>query len=128
MINETIVRKYLTAVDNSVKDDVIVEIFKNVSYYDYNNTRALHLLDMLSDSNLIIKKDDINMDYVNANINNIVYHGEDKDIINVTIDSIDNMECVVRIGYDYKDNDSVNENYLHSSVNVSFVDNPKILK
>ena len=128
MINETIVRKYLTAIDESAKDDVIAEIFKNISQYDYNNTKALHLLDMLSDSNLIIKKDDINMDYVNANINNIVYHGEDKDIINVTIDNIDNMECIVRIRYDYKDNDSENEDYHNSSVNVSFVDYPKILK
>lgn len=128
MINETIVRKYLTAVDNSVKDDVIVEFFKNVSYYDYNNNRTVHLLEMLSDSNLIIKKDDINMDYVNANINKIVYKGEDKDIINVTIDSIDNMECIVRFRYDYKDNDSENEDYHNSSVNVNFIDYPKILK
>jgi myo-inositol-1-phosphate synthase len=128
MINETIVRKYLTAIDESSKDDIIVEILKSISQYDYNHIKELHLLEMLSDAKTIVKQDNIDIDYIKSEINNFVYHGDTRDITNVTIDRIDNLECTVTIGYDYKDNDSENKDYLHSSVNINFVDSPKILK
>ena len=130
MINETIVRKYLTAIDESAKDDVIVEILKSISQYDYNHIKELHLMEMLSDAKTIVKEDNIDIDYIKSEINNFVYHGDTKDITNVTIDRIDNLEYTVTIGYDYKDNNSERkeENYLHSSVNINFADYPKILK
>jgi hypothetical protein len=85
---------------------------------------------MLSDAKTIVKQDNIDIDYIKSEINNFVYHGDTRDITNVTIDRIDNLECTVTIGYDYKDNNSERkeEDYLHSSVNINFVDSPKILK
>ncbi len=131
MINKKILDAILRTAENNNKNLVISEIFKHISLnYDYNDLRANHVLEMLVDANAIISVDDINMDYILKNLKDFIYSYEEYNIKDVTVGEIDNIDCIVKINYNYlekinEDRDDVS--YKSGYVNISFIDNPKIL-
>lgn len=115
-----------------VKEIVINELLNHISLnYDYNDSKAGHILEMLVDPKTVISKEDVNIDYVNNNLNLLMYNHEKYNIKNIKVASVDNIDCNVRITYEYlekinEDRDDVS--YTSSYSNINFIDNPGILK
>jgi hypothetical protein len=132
MINKNIMNAVLNSATQQNKDIVLKELLNHVAVnYDYNDSRAGHILEMLCDNKAIIKTEDININYINSNLN-LIRHDYDKyNFKNIKIDYVDNIDCVVRITYDYieKINEDRGDISYHNSYSyINFIDNPNILK
>lgn len=132
MINKNIINTLLKAATTESKNAIIKELLNHISLgYDYNDTKAGHILEMLCDSDTVISVKDINIEYVNNNLNLVMYDHEKYNIKNVCVMNIDNIDCVVKISFDYLE--KINEDrgdisYSNSQTNISFIDCPGILK
>ena len=132
MINKAIVKAVLNSATKESKEKILNELLNHISMsYDYNDRKAGHILEMLVDSNSIISIEDANIDYVNKNLGLLMYNHEKYNIKNIKIDSVDNIDCNIKVTYEYlekinEDRDDVS--YTSSYSNISFIDNPDILK
>lgn len=132
MINKAIINAVLNSATKENKDKVLNEILNHISInYDYNDSKAGHILEMLVDSSSIITCEDVNIDYINNNLNLLIYNYEKYNITNIKVNSVDNIDCIVKITYEYlekinEDRDDVG--YTPSYSNINFIDNPDILK
>lgn len=132
MINKSIIKAVLNSATKESKDEVLNELLNHISLsYDYNNNKAAHILEMLCDSKSIVSVKDINLDYICKNLNLVIYNHDKYNIKNIKVAGVDNIDCIVKIEYEYLE--KVNEDrgdvsYTNSCVNISFIDNPDILK
>lgn len=132
MINKAIIKAVLNSATKESKEKILNELLNHISMsYDYNDRKAGHILEMLADNNSIITCEDVNIDYINNNLNLLVYNHEKYNIRNIKVDSVDNIDCNIKITYEYLE--KVNEDrgdvsYISSYSNISFIDNPNILK
>ena len=132
MINKAIIKAVLNSATKESKEKVLNELLNHISMsYDYNDRKAGHILEMLADNNSIITCEDVNIDYINNNLNLLMYNHEKYNIKNIKVASVDNIDCNVRITYEYlekinEDRDDVG--YTSSYSNINFIDNPDILK
>ena len=132
MINNKIIDLVLknAPVDNANK--IIKELLKHLdNNYDYNDNKAGHILEMLVDSNSIISCKDVNIDYVNRNLNLLMYNHEKYNIRNIKVDSVDNIDCNIKVTYEYLE--KINEDrgdvdWTKSTYNIDFNDRPELLK
>ena len=132
MINKSVIKAVLGAASEESKDIIINELLNHISLnYDYNDNKAGHILEMLVDSKAIISTKDVNVDYINENLNLVKYNNDKYNIKNIKATNVDNINCTVRIEYDYLE--KVNEDrgdvsYTNTYIDISFIDNPDILK
>lgn len=132
MINKAIIKAVVNSATKESKDKILNELLNHISMsYDYNDLKAGHILEMLVDSNSIITCEDVNIDYINKNLNLLMYNYEKYNIRNIKVDSVDNIDCNIKITYEYlekinEDRDDVS--YVSSYSNINFIDNPDILK
>lgn len=132
MINKAIIKAVLNSAIKENKDKVLNELLNHISMnYDYNDGKSGHLLEMLVDSNSIITCEKVNIDYINKNLNLLMYNHEKYNIRNLKVDSVDNIDCCVKITYEYLE--KINEDrgdvdYTSSYCTINFIDNPDILK
>ncbi len=132
MINKGIIKAVLKSATTESKNLVIDELLNHISLtYDYNDNKAGHILELLCDSNNIITRNNVNLDYINKHLNLITYNHEKYNIRNIKVDNIDNIDCVIKISYEYiekinEDRDDIT--YTPSYANINFIDNPDILK
>ena len=132
MINKSIIKAILSVSSRESKDFVINELLNHISLnYDYNDNKAGHILEMLVDNNSIISIEDINIDYINNNLNLVIYNSDKYNVRNIKVTAVDNIDCVVKVEYEYlekinEDRDDVS--YTSSYSNINFIDNPGILK
>ena len=131
MINKNIVKAIINVANTQSKDIIINELLNHISLnYDYDDSKAGHILEMLVDAKTVISNENINLDYINKNPDLLMYNHEKYNIRNVKIDSVDNIDCNVKITYEYiekinEDRDDIG--YTSSYVNINFIDNPKVL-
>ena len=132
MINKSIIKAILSVSSRESKDFVINELLNHFSLgYDYNDNKAGHILEMLVDSNSIISIEDINIDYINKNLNLVIYNSDKYKVRNIKVTGVDNIDCVVKVEYEYleKINEDRNDvSYSASYTNIDFINNPGILK
>lgn len=132
MINKKLVKTILNGSSNECKIIIIEELFNHISMnYDYNDQKANHLLEMLVDKTCVVRSGDINLDYIRANPNLLMYKHEEYNISDINVVNIDNIECNVKISFKYlekinEDRDDVS--YTDSYTNISYIDYPNILK
>ena len=132
MINKGIIKAVLKSATTESKNLVIDELLNHISLtYDYNDNKAGHILEMLCDSNNIITRNNVNLDYINKHLNLVMYNHEKYNIRNIKVDNIDNIDCVVKVSYEYiekinEDRDDIT--YTSSYTNIDFIDNPDILR
>ena len=132
MINPKIFKAVLTAATKEGKDLVLKELMQHISRnYDYNDARAGHIIEMLIDAKEAITPDKVNLDYIKRNLKLVIYSHEKYNIKNITVDCIDNIDCVVVVKYEYTD--KVNEDredmsYITSTGSINFIDHPEVLK
>ena len=132
MINKTIIDVVLNAADEKGKIAVIKELLNHVSLnYDYNDNKTSHILEMLVEPSTIVKIEDVDIDFINNNLNLITYKPEKYNIRNMKIENVDNIDCIIKVYYEYiekinEDRDDIS--YSTSYANINFIDNPGILK
>ena len=132
MINPKIFNAVLMAATKETKDLVLKELLKHVdNNYDYNNNKAGHIVDMLVDKNAVVTPDKVNLKWVENHQDMLIYQIDKYNIRNISIDSVDNIDCTVRINFEYIE--KVNEDredvsYTSSYSKINFNDYPKILK
>lgn len=132
MINSKIIDLVLknAPVDNANK--IIKELLKHLdNNYDYNDNKKNHVLEMLVDSNSIITIDKVNVKYIIENFNTFMYNGDKYNYRNIKVESVDNIDCVVKISYEYmekinEDRDDIS--WTKSTYNIDFNNIPELLK
>ena len=132
MINKSVIKAVLNESSKEIKDLIINELLNHISLsYDYNDNKAGHILEMLVDPKAVISAKDINLDYINEHLNLVMYNPDKYNIKNIKVAGVDNIDGTVKFEYEYLE--KVNEDrgdvsYTNSYVNISFIDNPDILK
>ena len=132
MINPKIFNAVLMAATKETKDLVLKALVHHIgNNYDYNDNKVGHIVDMLVDKNAFITPDKVNIKWVEANPTRLMYQHEKYNIKNISVDSVDNIDCTVRIKFEYIE--KVNEDrgdvsYTTSHSDISFNDYPQILK
>lgn len=132
MINPKIFNAVLMAATKETKDLVLKELLKHVdNNYDYNNNKAGHIIDMLIDKNAVITTEKVNLKWVENHQDMLIYQIDKYNIRNISVDSVDNIDCTVRINFEYIE--KVNEDredvsYTSSYSKINFNDYPEILK
>ena len=132
MINPKIFKAVLMAATKETKDAVLQALVEHIGKnYDYNDQKVGHIVDMLVDKNAFITPDKINLKWVENHQDRLMYQIDKYNIRNIAVDSIDNIDCTVRIKFEYLE--KVNEDrgdvsYTSSHSDISFNDYPEILK
>jgi len=113
-----------SAVEN--KNKVIEELMKHLNdNYDYDDYKKNHFLEMLTDINTVVKVNDVDIDYIVKNINKFVYNGDKYSYRNIKVKSIDNIDCTIKVSYEYIENinkDKDGAKYSSSDFNINFYD------
>jgi len=132
MISLKILKAVLKTATVENKDLVLKELISHIgNNYDYNNKRAEHIIEMLIDEEVVVTKDKINLEWIEQHPESLRYSHDKYNFRNFKVDSVDNIDCVVRVKYEYiekinEDRDAVS--YTDTYSNVSFLDYPEILK
>lgn len=132
MINPKIFNAVLMAATKETKDLVLKELLKHVdNNYDYNNNKAGHIIDMLVDKNAVITTEKVNFKWVENHQDMLIYQIDKYNIRNISVDSVDNIDCTVRINFEYIEKineDREDVSYTSSYSKINFNDYPEILK
>lgn len=132
MINPKIFNAVLMAATKETKDLVLKALVEHIgNYYDLNDNKVGHIVDMLVDKNTVITPDKINLKWVEKHQDKLIYQIDKYNIRNISVDFVDNIECTVRVKFEYlekinEDRDDVS--YTSSYTDINFIDNPEILK
>ena len=132
MINPKIFNAVLMAATKETKDLVLKALVEHIGKnYDYNDQKVGHIVDMLVDKNAPVTPEKVNLKWIENHLDRLMYQHEKYNIKDISIDSVDNIDCTVRINFKYLE--KVNEDrgdvsYTSSHSDVSFNDYPEILK
>lgn len=132
MINKNILYAVLKVSATDNKNIVLEELLKHVgNNYDYNDEKAGHIIGMLMGNEKPVTVDRFNKDYIENNLNCLLYNYDKYNIKDIKAVSVDNIDCTIRIEFAYlkkinEDKDDVS--YTKSYQDVSFINNPGILK
>lgn len=132
MINPKIFNAVLMAATKETKDAVLKALVHHIgNNYDYNDNKVGHIVDMLVDKNAVVTKDKVNLKWVENHQDRLIYQADKYNIKNISVDSIDNIDCTVRINFEYLEKineDKADVSYTKSHSDISFNDYPEILK
>ena len=132
MINPKIFNAVLMAATKETKDNVLKALVEHIgNNYDYNDQKVGHIVDMLVDKTAIVTPDKVNLKWVENHKEKLMYQADKYNIKNISVESVDNIDCMVRIRYEYlekvnEDRDDVS--YTSSYSDISFNNYPEILK
>ena len=132
MINPKIFNAVLMAATKETKDLVLKALVEHIgNNYDYNDSKVGHIVDILVDKNAFITPDKVNLKWVENHQDRLMYQIDKYNIRNISIDSVDNIDCTVRVNFEYiekinEDRDDISYISTHSDIN--FNDYPEILK
>lgn len=132
MINPKIFNAVLMAATKETKDLVLKALVEHLgNNYDYNDSKVGHIIDMLVDKNAIITPNKVNLKWVENHQDMLMYEIDKYNIRNISVDSVDNIDCNVRIKFEYIEKineDKEDMSYVSSTSNISFNYYPEILK
>ena len=132
MINPKIFKAVLMAATKETKDAVLQALVEHIGRnYDYNDQKVGHIVDMLVDKNAVITPEKVNIKWIENHPDRVMYQHDKYNIRNISVDSVDNIECTVRVTFEYLE--KINEDrgdvsYTSSYSDISFNDYPEILK
>lgn len=132
MINPKIFNAVLMAATKETKDLVLKALVEHIgNNYDYNDSKVGHIVDMLVDKNAVITPEKVNLKWVEKHKDMLMYEPNKYNIRNISVDSVDNIDCAVHIKFEYIE--KVNENkedvsYISSKSDINFNYYPEILK
>ena len=132
MINPKIFNAVLMAATKETKDLVLKALVEHIGRnYDYNDQKVGHIVDMLVDKNAFVTEDKVNLKWIEAHPERLMYEVDKYNIKNIRVESIDNIDCTIRVKFEYLkkiDEDRADVSYASSYYDISFNDYPEILK
>ena len=132
MINPKIFNAVLMAATKETKDLVLKALVEHIGRnYDYNDQKVGHIVDMLVDKNAIITPEKVNLKWVEKHKDMLMYEPDKYNIRNISIDSVDNIDCSIRIKFEYIEKvneDKEDVSYISSKSDINFNYYPEILK
>ena len=132
MINPKIFNAVLMAATKETKDLVLKALVEHIGRnYDYNDQKVGHIVDMLVDKNAVITHDKVNLKWIEEHKDMLMYEPDKYNIRNISIDSVDNIDCSVRIKFEYIEKvneDKEDVSYISSKSDINFNYYPEILK
>ena len=132
MINPKIFNAVLMAATKETKDLVLKALVEHIGRnYDYNDQKVGHIVDILVDKNAIITPDKVNLKWVENHQDKLMYQIDKYNIRNISVDSVDNIDCTVRINFEYIEKineDREDVSYTSSKSDINFTYYPEILK
>ena len=132
MINPKIFNAVLMAATKETKDLVLKALVQHIgNNYDYNDNKVGHVVDILVDKNAFVTPEKVNIKWLENNTKHFLYKADEYNIKNISVDSIDNIDCTVRVNFEYLE--KINEDrgdvsYSKGHADISFIDYPGILK
>ncbi len=132
MINPKIFNAVLMAATKETKDLVLKALVEHIgNNYDYNDNKAGHIIDILLDKNAFITPEKVNLEFIEKHPERIMSNINRYNIKNISIGSVDNIDCTVRFKYEFiekinEDRDDVS--YITTYTDINFIDTPEILK
>ena len=132
MINPKIFKAVSMVATKETKDAILQALVEHIGKnYDYNDQKAGHIIDILVDKNAFVTPEKVNLKWIETHSKYLMYQHEKYNIRNISVDSVDNIDCTVRINFEYLE--KVNENredvsYASRQSDISFNDHPEILK
>ena len=132
MINKNILQAVLKYSTISDRDVVLKELLNHINNnYDYDNKKADYIIGMLMGTEKPVTIDMFNKDYIENNLNLLIWQHDKYNFKDIKAISVDNIDCTIRIEYSYiekinEDNNEVSYNTYYQD--VSFIDNSGILK
>ena len=132
MINPKIFNAVLIAATKETKDLVLKALVEHIGRnYDYNDQKVGHIADMLVDKNAVITPEKVNLKWVEKHKDMLMYEPNKYNIRNISVDSVDNIDCAVRIKFEYIEKvneDKEDVSYISSKSDINFNYYPEILK
>ena len=132
MINPKIFNAVLMAATKETKDLVLKALVEHIgNNYDYNDQKVGHIVDMLVDKNAVITPEKVNFKWVEEHKDMLMYEPNKYNIRNIYVDSVDNIDCAVRIKFEYIEKvneDKEDVSYISSKSDINFNYYPEILK
>ena len=132
MINPKIFNAVLMAATKETKDLVLKALIEHIGInYDYNDAKAGHVVEMLVDKNAFVTPEKVNLKWIEAHSERLMYQSDKYNIKNINVESVDNIDCTVRVNFEYiekvnEDRDDVS--YTSSYSDINFNGYPEILK
>ena len=132
MINPKIFNAVLMASTKETKDNVLKALVEHIGKnYDYNDQKVGHIVDMLVDKNAVVTPEKVNLKWIEAHPERLIYQIDKYNIKNISVESIDNIDCTVRVKYEYLEKineDREDVSYTSSYSDINFNSYPEILK
>ena len=132
MINPKIFNAVLMAATRDAKDLVLKALVEHIgNNYDYNDSKVGHIVDILVDKSTVITPDKVNLKWVEEHKDMLIYEPDKYNIRNISIDSVDNIDCSIRIKFEYIEKvneDKEDVSYISSKSDINFNYYPEILK
>lgn len=120
------------AATKETKDNVLKALVEHIGRnYDYNDQKVGHVIDMLIDKNAVVTPEKVNLKWVENHLERLMYQPEKYNIKNISVDSVDNIDCTVKLNFEYLekvDEDRDDVSYTNFYSYISFNDYPEILK
>lgn len=129
MLSQNIIDSIIKIATPERKDKILKMFINNIN--DYSGNKIPHILDLLVNPKSFTTGKSLNMDWITNHMSFIVYHYENYNIKDITIDKIDELNGDVYINY--KRLEKINEDredveYESYQTIISFIDNPEVLK
>ncbi len=132
MISKAIIEAVIKQ-SNPIDKDMVLGLFiTNLGgNYSYNDDKVNHCLELLLNKTRLIIPNNVNIGYIEKNLNKYIYNADKYIIKDIKIKSIDNIEGIIYLDYICKEKINEDKNdvgFSQYNVNISFIDNPEVLK
>ena len=126
MLSKEILRHIVTNTDIQNKDDLLTEFLFNLNE-KYSNNKLEYVLSILINPNNAITKDDIDMEYIQNNMDKFIFNNNFYKCSKISLKEINNIKCSITIEYKFiiKGEDKTLKT---EETTISFVDYKEVIK
>lgn len=132
MISKAIIDAIIKQAKPADKDNMLSIFITNLGEgCSYNDDKVTHCLEILLGETKPIHFDNIDIDYIKKNLNQFIYKSETYIIKDIEVKRIDDTKGLIYVDYKYKGKTYENRDdidFVLGSVEISFIDFPKVLK
>lgn len=126
MLSRQILKHIVTNTCVQNKDDLLTELLFNLNE-KYSNYKLEYVLSILINPENAITEKDIDMEYIQNNINQLIYNGNAYNFSEISLKEINNIKCSITIEYKYIKKEST-EAPITAETTISFIDYKEVIK
>lgn len=126
MLSRQLLKHIVTNTCVKNKDDLLTEFLFNLNE-TYSNNKLEYILGILINPENAITEKDIDMEYIQNNIEQLIYNGNAYNFSEISLKEINNVKCSITIEYKYIKKDST-ETPITAKTTISFIDYKEVIK